>query len=653
MAARTALVLGIAGLLSLTGTSLGQNALGDGRALDRNMQRGSGGVNTQVRDINAQIKLNNAIVTGNAGFGRSFRGNVGYLAADDFRAGLGSNDLFRERQLSAGSAYLGGAAGTGTGMFSGSDTAGAGSARVVQSGLRGTDALRYQMSMTTGAAVPEDAGISLTTRRAGTGASGRTVGNSIRSTAEFRAQRSVQPTVLGTDVIDGQAYALLASPLMGVKLRGIETEGNPNTTTPTPDAPSKWRPTGVEAQARMARERGTPTPEAPRPGAVNTRVNHVEDGAVSGVLNRFRDETMARSGATPRIDTSARPPETTPGDRSNAPGATPTPSGPTNPNAPKTPGDQPARPGDKPVPGPGAAPGDEAPVPAWMQSLEDMRRSLRGEPPRRATDKKPGEQKPDESATDPLRKPLVPMTADERRVDLDNRVKRLLDAQGFEEKDAFTVEQVEAAKKARVKVDSMSAAAANSSVLHIECMVEGERAMREERFFDAEDAFSRALSASPRDALAQAGRVHAQIGAGLYMSAAANLRELIAARPEMIGVKYGAKVMPSAERLKTTREQLAKAAARTDTALAGDAGLLVAYLGYQAGDLAAVDAGLKAFGAKIEPDNAADLALLELAAKVWKSPVPADLPVLERAPAQDAAPAATPKPAGASDDPNK
>src|SRR5436190_12147983 len=106
-----------------------QNALGGGQVLDHNLRQGSGGFNTPVRDINALIKFNNAVVTGNALFGKSFRGNVGYLATDDFRASLGSTELFPERRDLAQSAFP-------------------------LAGVRGTDALQYQFALSTGQAPP-------------------------------------------------------------------------------------------------------------------------------------------------------------------------------------------------------------------------------------------------------------------------------------------------------------------------------------------------------------------------------------------------------------------------------------------------------------------------------------------------------------------
>lgn len=665
----TMLSVGLVGLLALAGTSFGQNALGDGRALDRNLQRGSGGVNTKVRDLDAQIKLNNAIVTGNAAYGRSFRGNAGYLATDEFRAGLGSNDLFKENLISAGSASLGGAATIGgSGIFNSSSPSDPSSVRFTQRGIRGTDALRYQMALTTGNANPADAGDApVAIRRAGAGASGRTIGNAIRSTSEFRAQRSIQPTVLGTTIVNGDSYALLASPLMGVKVRGVEASTDSSGT----NEPEKWRPTGMETQARLARERQDGQDEAKRksPDAVSTKVD-TEVGGVSGVLDRYRAESEARSGVNGAVDTRARPdgsdltkapggktpdgksPEFKPGDRSVPVDPTANPGDPT----------KQVLPGDKPAPGAS----DQAPQPAWLESLEDMRRSLRGEPTKREIEraaKKPEGAKPGADNADPtkpdtgkpdigkpgerqpvdLSKPFLATTPEQRKAVLDARIKAILDAQGFDPgKDAFNVEQIEATKKARMKVNTMIAGQP-ASVYYLDRMTEGEKALKAERYFDAEDAFSRAMGAMPMDALAQAGRVHSQIGAGLYMSAAANLRDLFATRPEMIGVKYDTSVLPAPERLKTIREQLAKTASKPEAALSGDAGLLQAYLAYQAGDMPGVDAGLKTFSTKIQPDNAADLALLELAAKIWKAPVPADLPVLEK-PAP--APAPAPKPAG-------
>src|SRR2546423_569446 len=93
--------------------------------VDRNVRVGSGGINPARPDFAAEVRLRNAIVTGNAPGGISFRGDVGYRAPGEFMGSLGSNDSFAFRRDS----YYSGLGGL---------------------GIRGTDALQYQFAMATG-----------------------------------------------------------------------------------------------------------------------------------------------------------------------------------------------------------------------------------------------------------------------------------------------------------------------------------------------------------------------------------------------------------------------------------------------------------------------------------------------------------------------
>lgn len=85
--------------LGLCSPALGQNALGDGGALDNNPQVGSGGRNRATPQDSYRAR--NLLVTGNVAGGRGFRDTVGYEAAGDFRGQLGSDDLFTFRAQSA------------------------------------------------------------------------------------------------------------------------------------------------------------------------------------------------------------------------------------------------------------------------------------------------------------------------------------------------------------------------------------------------------------------------------------------------------------------------------------------------------------------------------------------------------------------------
>ncbi len=84
------IAMSVAALLSIAGarTACGQNALGDGRSLDSNLSQQTK-QNNQVKDVAAQIRFSQRVAEGQAGGGRSFRGNLGYRAVDDFADSLG------------------------------------------------------------------------------------------------------------------------------------------------------------------------------------------------------------------------------------------------------------------------------------------------------------------------------------------------------------------------------------------------------------------------------------------------------------------------------------------------------------------------------------------------------------------------------------
>jgi hypothetical protein len=111
----------------------------------------------------------------------------------------------------------------------------------------------------------------------------------------------------------------------------------------------------------------------------------------------------------------------------------------------------------------------------------------------------------------------------------------------------------------------------------------GERAMAESRWFDAEERFTAALAIREGDPMAAAGRVNAQLGAGMILSAAINLRNAFRAYPELMAVRFNAKLLPGDKRLERLRVLLRERGSKADD-VAADAGLLLAYLGHQTGD---------------------------------------------------------------------
>jgi thioredoxin-like negative regulator of GroEL len=145
-----------------------------------------------------------------------------------------------------------------------------------------------------------------------------------------------------------------------------------------------------------------------------------------------------------------------------------------------------------------------------------------------------------------------------------------------------------------------------------EQMRQGQTALAERRYFDAEEQFSRALVSRPGDAAAMGGRINAQIGAGMYRSAAVNLRQLIAEHPEVAGVQYQGPALPALDRMTAVsaalRENLELGRLPTESAL------LLAYVGHQLGDAAMAAEGLDAYAREAGSEEAALVSFLRA---VW------------------------------------
>ncbi len=143
-----------------------------------------------------------------------------------------------------------------------------------------------------------------------------------------------------------------------------------------------------------------------------------------------------------------------------------------------------------------------------------------------------------------------------------------------------------------------------------ELVSQAEKALREGEFFIAERRFDRALRFNPGHPLATAGMGHAQIGSGLYLSAALTLRNLLASNPEMIDVVYDPGLIPARGRLEsaitTLRQRIEK---QQDVPLNG---FLLAYIGKLLGDHDLMLEGLNDV-AEVQPDDA----LQKLLRAIW------------------------------------
>lgn len=575
-------------LAALAGLALAQAALAQ-NALDRNLQVGSGGVNPARPSFADEVRFRNAIVTGNAPGGISFRGDVGYRAPGEFTQRLGSDQDFAFRRDSFYSG-LGGL------------------------GIRATDALQYQFSMTTGNAPPRSLGVSPEFYRAGARQTAAAINEtpserrgpeslfdprrsaedretstllSMRSPSSFAANRGLQPSIFGVATgPDGQPIPLTASVLRGISI----------TLPPTPETPDQAQqpvdpslPPGAEAGPGQTRpgERPGETP-GEQPGRPGDRLN--------------ADPAAQRQDLS--IDTSASPTRSGYGGlmerlKEAAPAAQPS-------GVPYTPGaTEPAQPTE----------------PEWQRRLNELRGQL-AEPSRTPTRAPapgarpdPGDPRnPNDPRTAPPEGPAQPGT--EQRPSASER------EQAARERRRSTDLRPETLEMLRRAGGEIATLAPPSFDAYGVQMQAGQDALSGNRFFDAEERFTAALGIKPRDPMASVGRVHAELGAGMFRSAAINLRSILTSNPELAAAKYTPELLPSKDRLVRIAEKLTGLA--TEPGSGRGAALLLAYVGYQINDPAAINRGLDLMGTPGQNEIPADgdelTRLADLLRGVWIKP---------------------------------
>jgi len=533
----TLLSIGLGVVCGLAGLAHGQGALGDGRALERDMTRyGPGGPPPLGRDIMQEIRFRNAIVTGNAPGGLSFRGDLGYTDPFEFRGDLGSDDLFEFRRDS---------------MFSG----------LAGVGIRGTEALQYQFALTTGSRVPSGLVGDLTYRRSGPGLGGMpgapgmtgdgfltrdrfsdpsdaawgTSGRllEMRSSASYSANIGLRDALMGVyPGQNGMELGVIASPLRGMRtlpLSGIDPLTGAVLPTTTfgadglPTTPERDRP------AAGARQPGSLDPVQRDPAAQFDPAQFDPARAVPGIpgaepgtgrLETMHDQVMSRlRGSWPTQTDRDRDPRA----------ATP-------------------------------------PTPTLEERLLELRSSLRRAELPPTPPSRPGvEEDPEAAPVDPDEQ-VAPEDAE-----LEDELARVL-------------REMEA-------MDSLIPTGDTSRDMYAEHMAAAGRLMAAGRFFDAEARYVTALAVRPEDASAMVGRVHAQLGAGLLDSAAVNLRALLARHPELAGVRYSGDARPGDGRMRQVITMLRQRADGASGVRTGPA-LLLAYAGHQIGDRVVVREGL-------------------------------------------------------------
>ncbi len=552
-----------------------QNALGKGEALtkqfkglDSNPARYGGRANPAGRDVREQSRFNDAVVTGNVGGGRQFRGNINYTAPFEFRGSTGSNALYNFYRET----YRAGEAGT--------------------QGLRGIAALQKTFGETVG----RDPGAAPILQRDArgsavgdfTGLSGASVDPSrsavgtLRSLAKSASDRGSESDTFRLSSPDGSAKTLGASSLRGVYEQLVkqpsDTALDSQKRAMALGEPPVGRPASTTLTERLGDRLTDKVSEEARPEPLSARAPS-SNLAYERILLEMRGETperiekamqdleKAERGNAGKVRTTGEPPD--------AKAQKPSESGEkrdVSPDRPRAEGEE-----DRPL-----APGERAPEQGDFRARLDRLRERLISPQ-------------DEKSLADAEKRRLKAAQEQARAEAEAKgengdlaAKRVASEQAKELRDS--AKGLLGKSRARVKELIVPKADPSGYTRH---MTDGQRALSDGKWFDAEESFARALLFRDADPIAAVGRVHAQMGAGMFLSAASNLRALLRAHPEMAAVTYESTLLPRAQRLQSLGEALRESAQRNDN-FGRDAALLLAYLGFQTGNATDINAGLEA-----------------------------------------------------------
>lgn len=590
-------------LLITSATASAQNALGDGNALDANTGQ-SGRVNYTRPSFTNELSFRNAIATGNAPGGLSFRGDLGYRAAGEFSGDLGSDALFAFRRDS---------------LYSG----------LAGMGIRGTDALQYQFALTTGATPPQNLMGNLsvarsnfaqnnynTTNRSGTNPFGGTnaaieidqlatdldlrgkqlstppintsafVGidsspmlGTLRSSSTYATTSNLQPALISifSEGVDRKPIALVASPLLGITAIPLAQ-----------DEPKDPNPL-------VARPGGQTDPGSP--GSVRLTTSYDE------IVNQMRERVELLREKTQADDQSSiRPDETND---------------------------------------------------AWLiRQMQELRDKLYGQKP--ANDGDPASQTDptdpsfqgpntgDENKSTGPADPVDPLSAiadpqsplakkieaNKTEININPSPVELYDPTNMQiDPETLEVLRGSAAREIQQLLDP----GADRRDIYVEHITRGQRMLKEERYFDAEERFTHALSVRPRDIPAQLGRLHAQIGAGMVLSASVNLQSLLSQHPEIIASRYTGELLPSKDRIQLLISRLEERAGITEPRYSSrriesdevrvSSAMVLAYLGYQIDDAATITTAIQIIR---NIGSSADRRFASLLSQLWLESTPND-----------------------------
>ncbi len=531
-------------------------SMGSGNALDRNNQVGSGGSNNASTPVDYNAR--NLVVTNSVPGGRGFRGSVGYTADTDFRAPTGSDALYRFRADSAMSnpAFVGSAfakdrfqIAQGLGVFE---------------FRRATTPLSVSEQLNAGR-LP-DSRVRLD--RA----------NAQMAFGRMNWDLGEDRVIAKGEAANGDAIRYIVSPLRGLQAESLvdpivrsglgvyeQARARADMRSGLTTADDYLKSMGANYGGAMRIEGQVPS----KPLGEDLRVQNarmmpktyfdlVEDlekraaektGAKGGGLEAVREQ-IGEFGTKPTAGEAAQPGR--PGERT--PGE-------------RTPGER--TPGER-------TPGEQAPK-------ENV----------------PGTESP---------RPANPTVGDGLKVPAGSEGDRAKELEEERGKLLPVPDMAEILRHGR----KFSQLGTDEKRRVDELVRQGEDALRAGEYFQAERRFQQAQTIASDNPLVEVGVAHAQLGAGLYLSAGLTLRNLFTANPELIDATYDAKLLPTGERLGEAVRLMRERINRGDDA--PGYGLVLAYIGHQTGDRAMVEEGLAAIMGNAQHD-----AQRELLKGVWLS----------------------------------
>jgi tetratricopeptide (TPR) repeat protein len=141
-----------------------------------------------------------------------------------------------------------------------------------------------------------------------------------------------------------------------------------------------------------------------------------------------------------------------------------------------------------------------------------------------------------------------------------------------------------------------------------------EASLKDGRYLDAVEAYQLALQQDPANGLALVGKSHAELGAGMYQSAANDLKFAFTRNPQMVSVKYEMDNFIPAARQEFLFKDLATLATTKEMGNMGS--FLLTYLDYQTGRDAELKTELQRWGD--QPNHDSWQTVLQ---KAWSTPV--------------------------------